>query len=431
MAFVPVTSRDQIPKATLVGSVPPVGQGLSCRSFDEMQRLVMPSLAPPQQGGSVAYRDAFIAASDDPSYGLHQNPNKPDPSEDVLSREGFGVDEHSLQWFDFSSVDITGAADGANPTKAFLPVTEYRDGATFVRVREDRRVPVRVTGRDIGRLSVSGTGWTLNGQPWQYIGKTAFDLPVRLHKTAAGEAPWLDWMVAKGFTLARVVAYTVAARLPRQPDAGLEMLPLTLAALADRGLCAQVVIFCDGAWIGLTVDQAERYVDRVGQKLSPFRHWCVDLFNEIGHPSQPEWAKDPAIRRHLRSILPAEVPVSMGSSHGADQPVGLWDLPTGDFVTVHGNRAKSPEHNADLAAAYQQSAGKPVSMDEEIGCDEVDKPGRRSNDPELFARQGRAARERGLSAVLHTEAGLSATMPFLGPVHQESAARFVAEIRRI
>lgn len=408
---------------------PGTGDAVQSRSWDEIERLVIPSVQAPEPGKSLEYVHRVIHAAGDPDYGLHVNPGK-GPSEDVISRLGLGINWEPVREGDpirlgFNSADITGAADGDTPRKTFLPTVTYRPGATWQRVLEDRRRPIEVGRRDLPALSVRGHRFYLGDEPFTWIGATAFDLPVRL---THGDRRFLDWAAEIGFTLFRVAAFTVF-RMPRTPTIGLAMLPRTFDAAASVGACTQVTLFCDTAAYQMGRAEMRAHADAFGRLVADRGGLVCDLFNEIGHSLQVGDATNVDFLIELKGIIQRHaphVPVCVGSSHGSDHV----DWHQGDWMDHHSNRKLTPEDAAMVLKAAQDRHGKPVVDGEPRGCDEQDRGESRYASPNIARRQAEAARNLGLAGTtFHSEAGLSATFPFLGPQHEQCAQAFVEALR--
>lgn len=275
--------------------------------------------------------------------------------------------------------------------------------------------PVTVTPT-LPPLQVVGTTWRAGGAPWTWIGVSAFDAAVRV---AEGDTRYLDWAAEQGFTIVRVVVASVY-RTPRTIEQGLAQLEPLLDAAAARGLYVEVVIGTDTAVYGLSRDGYLDVVARVSWLINRRTNAVVELANEIGHQTQAWYLADLDTQRAALAMFDA--PVSAGSSHGGQIP--RWDA--GGYLTHHGDRWLTPEQHGEIIAAAQRRYRKPVVDDEWIGFAAVAQPGRRSADPALAYRQGRAARHYGYGATLHLEAGLEARVEQLDDIQREAARRFVA-----
>jgi hypothetical protein len=112
----------------------------------------------------------------------------------------------------------------------------------------------------------------------------------------------------------------------------------------------------------------------------------------------------------LAALIPAEVPVALGSVEGSD------GYAAAGYVTWH-----SPRSSADAGWAHVlATAGgagllrrwsKPVVSDEPIGAAEQFVPGRRDNEPSRFGAAAALTRAAGMAATFHYEGGLQGRIP--------------------
>lgn len=392
----------------------------TCWSWEEIEQLVIARMPDPTPHQPHVWVNDLIRRVNWSEFGVHLNGGQ--RSTDAVALRGMGVDQHDRR-LGFQSADVIRGAKTDHPEKTLQLVTEYRDDATFGQVINRPRTALSVGSADLGRLAVSGTGWTLKGQPWAWIGVSGFDLPVRVHW---GDPRFLDWAAATGFTIVRVVTFT-NYRMPRTPTDGLSMLPRTLQAAADRGLCVEIVALADTQLIGMTEAEVRRVVEEIGAMAWGHQNVAVELWNEVTHHTQLDRAQDIDWQAELRSLIPALVPVSMGSSHGGE-PI-LWT--GGDYITHHADRGRSAVANASTMAAAQANFAVPVIDDEPQGAHEYAVGSSRYGDPEEAMRQGRALRAGQLGGTFHFQAGLSASAALLAdwPVQQEAARRYVAARR--
>lgn len=258
--------------------------------------------------------------------------------------------------------------------------------------------------------------------PW--IGLTSFDLGVRLE---TGDHRWVEMMAREGFTVARIVVSSVH-RTKRTLTDGLRQLPLTLSALGEAGLKAEVVVFADTREYGLTRDEMKEHLRAVVAIALKYPDSVagIEIANESSHGGQVEALVDSGFLAEVEALVPQRFATSCGSTHGGEVPRAS----VCSYITHHGDRSKSPEENAAIMAVAQRSTGLPVVDDEALGIGEVDRPGARTNDPGYAERQARAARRHGLAGVtLHIDAGLTANVDDLGPVQREAMRGFVAAMR--
>ena len=139
---------------------------------------------------------------------------------------------------------------------------------------------------------------------------------------------------------------------------------------------------------------------------SQFRNGLkVEIDNEPYHPTQTARVHDRTFLRRLRTEIPREVPVSLGTLDDEGE------LAAGDYVTWHSPRDGDWPARLRDGADLMKRFGKPVIADEPMGAAERAIAGRRDNVPEHFARAARICRELGLGATFHYEEGLQAARP--------------------
>lgn len=279
---------------------------------------------------------------------------------------------------------------------------------------EDQAPPPQQT---LPPLTVHGTQFFAGGLPFQWRGVTAFDLGVRL---AHGDVRYLDWAAETGFTILRVVPASVY-RSPRTIDEGLAQLGPLLDAAAARGLYVEVVLGVDTVPLGLTPAAFEDYARRAAEIVNARSNAVIEVANEIGHGTQAGYLADVGVQ--LRVLAMFTAPGSAGSTHGGQAP--RWDA--GDYLTHHSDRRQTPQRNAEIMAAAQSRAFKPVVDDEALGIAAVARSGSRTNDPTYCAQQAQWARRYQLGGVTcHLDAGLDATVDHLDAIQREAARRFIA-----
>lgn len=93
-----------------------------------------------------------------------------------------------------------------------------------------------------------------------------------------------------------------------------------------------------------------------------------------------------------------------------------------DFYAFHFGRDKDPSQ-LSVNATVRDAFGHPGFNQEQIGADEVNKPGSRSNDVSLFGRLGVGNNKYRFGGIFHSEAGLNARR--LGPVQRQAAINFI------
>jgi hypothetical protein len=257
-------------------------------------------------------------------------------------------------------------------------------------------------------LRVSGTSFhKADGSLFQWRGITAFRL-VELVATGrqAEAAAFLDWAASRQLTVVRV--FTMARRLfVLAPADGIRALPELLRMAAARGLHVEIVGLVDTKDVA---PDAAAHVSRIAAIASRFPNALVEIANEPAHPTQAAAIHDVAELRRLAALVPATVPVSLGSAEESASFAG------GNYATFHFPRtavAGGWGHVVGLAegARLVRDWAKPVISDEPIGAAEQPIAGRRDNDPERFLAAALLTRLAGMGATFHYEEGLQARIP--------------------
>jgi hypothetical protein len=257
-------------------------------------------------------------------------------------------------------------------------------------------------------LRVSGTTFqTTAGEPFQWRGITAFRLVEMVaHGRNAEAAAYLDWAASRKLTVVRV--FTMARHLFQlTPADGVRALPELLQMATARGLHVEVVALIDTA--DLTTD-IEAHVQAVGAIAARSPNALVEIANEPAHPTQAAAVHDPRELQRLASLVPADVPVSLGSAEENGAYAG------GRYATFHFPRSGGGTpwgHVLGLAkgAALVKAWGKPVVSDEPIGAADAAVGGRRDDEPDRFLAAALLTRLAGMGATFHYEGGLQARIP--------------------
>lgn len=159
-----------------------------------------------------------------------------------------------------------------------------------------------------------------------------------------------------------------------------------------------------------------KHVDTVESILRPYPHVLKEIANEADHATQGG-RLDKATLQRLRDRVQGICTLSADIRDG-DTSTRL----AGDFYAFHLDRGQSVERLAMLAGV-RDAVGKAGSNQEPIGADEINQPGKRSNDPALFQRMGELNRQYGFAGFFHSEAGLNART--FGPVQRQCAEAFL------
>jgi len=257
-------------------------------------------------------------------------------------------------------------------------------------------------------LAVDGTGFRRGSAPFDWRGISAFQLLEQIAHGREGEAiAYLDWASARKITIVRVLA--MAKHLFQlSPADGLKVLPRLLTLAAERGLFVEIVALADTA--DTSLDLAHQ-VTAIAVMAAAHPNAIVEIANEPWHPTQDPRLHDPAFVKVLADLVPAQVPVALGSIEGAEGYAAA-----GRYATWHSPRSNAADgwgHVVELAggAALVTRWSKPVISDEPVGAADALVPGRRDNEPARFAAAGALTRIAGLGATFHYEGGLQARIP--------------------
>jgi hypothetical protein len=256
-----------------------------------------------------------------------------------------------------------------------------------------------------GHLKVSGTQFLKpDGTAFEWRGITAFRLlELVAHGREADADAYLAWAASRNLTVVRVLG--MADNLFKlSPADGQHALPRLLELAQPRGLHVEVVALADTATI--TVD-FPRHVKAIGEICARYPNALVEIANEPVHPTQATALHDGGYLKSLATLVPAGVPVSLGS---VDSGNGFAD---GTYVTWHAPRSGAGGWPAEIArgAVLMKRFNKPLVSDEPMGAGEKAVPGRRDNDPEHFRQAAAASRRAGIGATFHYEGGLQANLP--------------------
>jgi hypothetical protein len=265
-----------------------------------------------------------------------------------------------------------------------------------------------VTPDASGALRVEGVGWRKGSAPFEWRGVTAFRLLEQIAHGQEGEAVrYLDWARARKVTVVRVL--TMAKHLFQlHPADGLSALPKLLTLAAERGMFVEIVALADTADTPLDLAQ---HVKAIATIAAAHPNAVMEIANEPWHPTQDPRLHDPAFVKALADLVPAQVPVALGSIEGGDGYAAA-----GSYVTWHSPRSDAAagwDHVLALAegAALVARWQKPIVSDEPIGAADAVVPGRRDNEPGRFAAAAALTRIAGLGATFHYEGGLQARLP--------------------
>jgi len=264
---------------------------------------------------------------------------------------------------------------------------------------------LQAEGQAKAHLKISGTHFVnSDGTTFEWRGISAFRLLELVAHGKESEADaYLAWAAGKKLTVVRV--FGMAETLfELSPADGQHALPRLLEMAQRRGLHVEVVAFADTSTIKVDFP---RHVKAIAAICARYPNALLEIANEPVHPTQARDLHDAAYVRSLAELVPAGVPVSLGSVENGD------GFAAGSYVTWHAPRSGTGGWAAQIArgAALVRRFKKPIISDEPIGAADRAIPGRRDNVPAHFRDAALAARRAGLGMTFHYEGGLFARLP--------------------
>lgn len=268
-------------------------------------------------------------------------------------------------------------------------------------------------------------GWDLvteDGKRWVCAGMTNFLL---LQRYLEGQD--IDPLLYAGAdvyrvtgTMANVPAQVgLRALRPENYSTYWDSLDAFADRLASKGKRFEFTALCDMRTMGLDFDWQQRFVSQAAEVLKSKTNVLFELANE------PEHATNQV--DYSRFTKPDGLCCSRGSSLGGEPcPVPPWT-----YSTIHTPRSGAPIYT-DVPPIYmitgytnqgEQYPGVngPCIINEPIGAAEENKPGSRSNDPDLFRRIARMSSAWSGMMFHCTDAVFSRP---LGPVQERCRAAF-------
>jgi hypothetical protein len=252
-------------------------------------------------------------------------------------------------------------------------------------------------------LKISGTRFLdEKGAPFEWRGISAFRLLEFVAHGREREADaYLAWAASKKLTVVRVFAMADGI-FQLTPADGQRALPRLLELAARRRVYVEVVAFTGTSVIRVDMP---RFVKAIGEICARHPNALIELANEPGHPTQSAQVHDAAFMRSLVDLVPAQVPLSLGSMEWGDGFAG------GRYVTWHAPRTANWHEEIAKGAELVKRFGKPVVSDEPIGAADKAVPGRRDNDPARFRAAGVEARRAEIGSTFHYDGGIQTRMP--------------------
>ncbi len=275
------------------------------------------------------------------------------------------------------------------------------------------------------KLATGGRNFLLNGDRWIWKGSTEFQLYQHFLNGRDNRGIYAQRRDA-GATLLRVSGMYnggIGSFVPSSyGQAYWDGLQPFLSESAAEGFQVEFTAFMDCQNIPEmhSTSQQQAHWGRLGSTLQPVSNVVVELVNEY-----PQNGVDPSQFGPLAGLLCAR-----GSNVGDEPP----PLPGWNYHTWHGRRdwPKVLFSSEDMwyvgegwgpAGPYQYPVA-PITHDEPIGFDEVDQPGRRSNDPYVARVLGQTSSAYGAGGTFHSSAGI--TSDFWGPRTEVCARAFFA-----
>lgn len=261
-----------------------------------------------------------------------------------------------------------------------------------------------------------------DGRVWRYRYVTALEL---LSRSDAEQDAFLEWAQANGFTGVRVLM--THAHVPPLPPGALQQTRLIalFEKLRAHGMGAELVALADTRTQGLDRPAMHAHVLAVGAHAAgsglPI---SLEIANENAHETQQPDLQDTAFLRELRALIPASIPVSLGSCC-CGQPDTMELYTGGDYSTPHLDRSRDTfAEVARIKHLIEWPTRRLVVNDESIGAAEVDIPGKRCANPSRFFAQGLLDRLGDLGSTFHCDDGVPARVP--RPNQQACARAYIA-----
>jgi hypothetical protein len=299
-----------------------------------------------------------------------------------------------------------------------LEAPGYRSVSRHVALNPELLPEPIALSRLLQRLHVEGRQFVAeDGSEFVWRGATAFRL---VHMLALGQDTevdaYLDWCAANGVSIVRVLS-TAWNLFRLDATAGRRLLPVLLDKAEARGLYVEVVALVDTkaqmyAW--------QPHVQEIGSICAVHPACLVEMGNELDpiHPTQDDRLGDPAIVAELRKLIPDNVLVSLGSSHGPTAD-GSTKFMGGDYGTVHEDRADGDNgwrwvrHRNDTRELAER-VGKPIVGDE---------PRRDDLAPDKHFAFAVLARINGLGDTFHYAGGMQGQVPMGAELEAFNARR--------
>jgi hypothetical protein len=270
------------------------------------------------------------------------------------------------------------------------------------------------------KLHVDGLQFkTLDGSPWIMRFSSEFTALARLLR---GEKQWISDIFGQrnelGCNGARIFLEVPSwggdlALDPQTHSDYYDKLPILAQILKDQGMYGEFTIFTDDA----IIHDKQTHVARIYNILKGYDNILIEFANEK-HVSAENFSK------------PDDFCTSSGSGLGDDNP----PKPFWDYCGFHPRRddPKVWVSSSDVFFAINgwseggvtwEGTKRATVINEPIGADINNQPGRRSNNPTLFAAIGQSSRTFGAGGCFHSTEGIW-TLPFSDVVKNCAIAYF-------
>jgi hypothetical protein len=247
-------------------------------------------------------------------------------------------------------------------------------------------VRLRAKVPPLGRISVSGTHFIRDGQPFDWAGASAFQLVqlVANGRQADAEA-FIAFAAQRGLNVLRVFT-TTKYMFGLSPAAGVAALPETLALAHKHGLYLEVVGIADSCGPNpgerpcpeqQPYFDAPAHIAALGQAcLADTACLGVEIANEPKNPTQARVVREVAYLESLRRLVPAPVLTTLGAADGSDD--GSMEYTGGNYVVVHSDRMDGDDgwrwvRHAREMQNIRDTTHKPVVNDEPNRVNDIDK----------------------------------------------------------
>jgi len=260
-----------------------------------------------------------------------------------------------------------------------------------------------LTAAPAQHLKISGTQFVdENGKPFEWRGISAFRLVEFVaHGRERDADAYLAWAASKKLTVVRALAMADGI-FQLTPADGQHALPRLLEIAARHNMHVEVVAFTGTSVIKVDMP---RFVKAIGEICVRYPNALIELANEPGHPTQSKSVHDPTFMASLGELVPAHVPLSLGSVEYGD------GFAQGRYITWHAPRTATWYREIAKGAELLRRFKKPVVSDEPIGAADHAEPGRRDNDPARFRIAGAEARRIGIGSTFHYDGGIQTRLP--------------------